>query len=46
MLNSAIECVRQTPVREYPFLWGLIFFAIALRGGGRYSLDCMFGWEL
>ncbi len=31
---------------EYTFLWGLIFFAIALRGGGPYSLDRKIGWEL
>jgi putative oxidoreductase len=31
---------------EYVFLWGLIFFAIALRGGGPYSLDRMIGREL
>jgi putative oxidoreductase len=31
---------------EYMFLWGLIFFAIALRGGGPYSLDRKLGWEL
>jgi putative oxidoreductase len=31
---------------EYVFLWGLIFFAIALRGGGPYSLDRKIGWEL
>jgi putative oxidoreductase len=24
---------------EYPLFWGLIFLAIALRGGGPYSLD-------
>src|SRR5262249_47867942 len=24
---------------EYPLFWGLILFAIALRGGGPYSLD-------
>jgi putative oxidoreductase len=24
---------------EYPLFWGLIMFAIALRGGGPYSLD-------
>ena len=30
----------------YPFVWGLIFFAIALRGGGPYSLDRKLGWEL
>ena len=31
---------------EYPFLWGMIFFAIALRGGGPYSLDRAIGREL
>jgi putative oxidoreductase len=31
---------------EYPLLWGLIFFAIALRGGGPYSLDRVIGREL
>jgi putative oxidoreductase len=31
---------------EYVFLWGLIFLAIALRGGGPYSLDRRIGWEL
>ena len=31
---------------EFVFLWGLIFLAIALRGGGPYSLDRKIGWEL
>jgi putative oxidoreductase len=31
---------------EYVFLWGMIFFAIALRGGGPYSLDRKIGREL
>jgi len=31
---------------EYPFLWGLIFVAIALRGGGPYSLDRRIGKEI
>jgi putative oxidoreductase len=31
---------------EYPLLWGLMFAAIALRGGGPYSLDRKIGWEL
>jgi putative oxidoreductase len=31
---------------EFVFLWGLVFFAIALRGGGPYSLDRKIGWEL
>ena len=31
---------------EYPLFWGLILFAIALRGGGPYSLDRKIGREL
>jgi putative oxidoreductase len=31
---------------EYPAFWGLIFIAIALRGGGPYSLDRKLGREL
>jgi putative oxidoreductase len=31
---------------EYPLMWGLLFVAIALRGGGPYSLDRRIGWEL
>jgi putative oxidoreductase len=31
---------------EFPFLWGLVVFAIALRGGGPYSLDRKLGREL
>jgi putative oxidoreductase len=31
---------------EYVFLLGIILFAIALRGGGRYSVDRVIGWEL
>jgi putative oxidoreductase len=31
---------------EYPLMWGLIMFAIALRGGGPYSLDRRIGKEL
>ena len=31
---------------EYVLLWGLVSFAIALRGGGPYSLDRRFGREL
>jgi putative oxidoreductase len=31
---------------EYVLLWGLISFAIALRGGGPYSLDRKLGREL
>ena len=31
---------------ELPFLWGIMVFLIALRGGGPYSLDRKIGWEL
>lgn len=31
---------------EYVLLWGLVAFAIALRGGGPYSLDRKIGFEL
>ena len=31
---------------EYPVLWGLIFLAIAIRGGGPYSIDRAIGREL
>ena len=31
---------------ELPFFWGLVMFAIALRGGGPYSLDRVIGKEL
>ena len=31
---------------EYPLMWGLILFALALRGGGPYSLDRKIGKEL
>jgi putative oxidoreductase len=31
---------------EYALLWGLVCFAIALRGGGPYSLDRKLGVEL
>jgi putative oxidoreductase len=31
---------------EVPLMWGLIYFAIALRGGGPYSLDRLLGREL
>jgi putative oxidoreductase len=31
---------------EYPLMWGLIMFAVALRGGGPYSVDRAIGKEL
>jgi putative oxidoreductase len=34
------------PGYEYPMMWGLIMFAVALRGGGPWSLDRKIGWQL
>ena len=34
------------PGYEYPLMWGLIMLAIALRGGGPFSLDRRIGKEL
>ena len=34
------------PGYEYPLFWGLVMLAIALRGGGPYSLDRKIGREL
>ena len=31
---------------EYPLMWGLVMLAIALRGGGPFSLDRRIGREL
>lgn len=34
------------PGYEYALMWGLVTFAIALRGGGPYSVDRRLGWEI
>lgn len=34
------------PGYEYVLMWGLVMLAIALRGGGPYSLDRLIGKEL
>jgi putative oxidoreductase len=34
------------PGYEYPLMWGLIMFAVALRGGGPWSLDRKIGKQL
>jgi putative oxidoreductase len=31
---------------EFVIMWGLLFLAIMLRGGGPYSLDRKLGWEV
>jgi putative oxidoreductase len=38
--------MRPGGMREYPLMWGLITFAIALRAGGPYSVDRAPGVEL
>ncbi len=35
-----------SPGYEYPLMWGLVMFAVALRGGGPWSLDRKLGWQL
>ncbi len=37
---------RGMPGYEYPLMWGLLMFAVALRGGGPWSLDRKIGWQL
>lgn len=34
------------PGYEYVMMWGLVMFAVALRGGGPFSLDRKIGWQL
>jgi putative oxidoreductase len=34
------------PGYEYPLMWGLMMFAVALKGGGAWSLDRKLGWQL
>lgn len=31
---------------EYPLFWGIVALAFAIRGGGRYSLDALIGYEI
>jgi putative oxidoreductase len=31
---------------EYPLFWGVVALAFAIRGGGRYSLDALIGYEV
>jgi putative oxidoreductase len=31
---------------EYPLFWGIVALAFVLRGGGRYSLDALIGYEV
>lgn len=34
------------PGYEYPLMWGLIMLAVAVRGGGPFSIDRRIGKEL
>src|ERR1700676_4232 len=34
------------PGAEFPFLWLIVLIFILIRGGGRYSVDRMLGWEV
>jgi putative oxidoreductase len=34
------------PGYEYAMMWGLVMFAVVLRGGGPFSLDRKIGWQL
>ena len=31
---------------EYPLFWGIVALAFVIRGGGRYSLDALIGYEI
>jgi putative oxidoreductase len=43
---AAIHLLVVTFIHMHPLMWGLILFAVALRGGGAYSLDRKLGREL
>ena len=46
VIAFAVQMPRGFGRMEYFLLWGTVFFAIALRGGGPYSLDRVIGKEL
>lgn len=46
VITFAIQMPRGWGRMEYSLLWGIVMFAIALRGGGPYSLDRVIGKEL
>ena len=31
---------------EYPLFWGIVALAFVIRGGGRYSIDALIGYEV
>lgn len=46
LITFIVQLPRGFGRMELTLIWGLIFFAIALRGGGPYSLDRVIGKEL
>jgi uncharacterized membrane protein YphA (DoxX/SURF4 family) len=46
IITVAVQIPRGWPAYEMYLIWGILLFAIALRGGGPYSLDRLIGKEL
>ncbi len=46
VIAFVVQMPRGYERMEFFLLWGIVFFAIALRGGGPYSLDRAIGKEL
>lgn len=46
LITFVVQMPRGFGRMELSLIWGIIFFAIALRGGGPYSLDRVIGKEL
>ncbi len=46
VITFVVQMPRGFGRMEFSLLWGVVMFAIALRGGGPYSLDRVIGKEL
>jgi putative oxidoreductase len=46
LITLVVQLPRGFARMELPILFGVVFFAIALRGGGPYSVDRIIGKEL
>jgi putative oxidoreductase len=46
LITLVVQWPRGFPRMELALLFGIVFFAISLRGGGPYSLDRVIGKEL
>ena len=46
LITFIVQMPRGFGRMELSLIWGIVFFAIALRGGGPYSLDRKIGKEL